>query len=56
MVVRIQLRHDTAQNWTNANPILLSGEVGIETDTNKIKEGNGITKWNDTMYQKTIEI
>ncbi len=23
---------------------------------NKIKEGNGITKWNDTMYQKTIEI
>ena len=49
MAVRIQLRHDTAQNWTNANPILLSGEVGIETDTDRLKIGTG-NKWNDTNY------
>ena len=49
MVVRIQLRHDTAQNWTNANPILLSGEVGIETDTDRLKIGTG-NSWNDTNY------
>ena len=49
MVVRIQLRHDTAQNWTNANPILLSGEVGIETDTDRLKIGTG-NRWNDTNY------
>ena len=49
MVVRIQLRHDTAQNWTNANPILLSGEIGIETDTDRLKIGTG-NRWNDTNY------
>ena len=49
MVVRIQLRHDTAQNWTNVNPILLSGEVGIETDTDRLKIGTG-NRWNDTNY------
>lgn len=49
MVVRIQLRHDTAQNWTNANPILLSGEVGIETDTDRLKIGTG-NRWNNTNY------
>lgn len=27
---RIQLRHDTASNWSTANPVLLDGEVGIE--------------------------
>lgn len=31
---RIQLRHDTASNWSTANPVLLDGEIGIEkTDT-----------------------
>jgi len=45
MAVRIQIRRDTASNWFNANPILLNGELGIETDTNKFKVGNG-TAWN----------
>lgn len=27
---RIQLRHDTASNWSTANPVLLDGEIGIE--------------------------
>jgi len=45
MAIRIQLRRDTAANWTSANPALLAGELGIETDTNKIKIGNG-SNWN----------
>jgi len=45
MATRIQLRRDTAQNWSLNNPILLSGELGIETDTLKIKIGNG-SRWN----------
>jgi len=45
MATRIQLRRDTAQNWSLNNPVLLSGEVGIETDTLKIKIGNG-SRWN----------
>ena len=34
MAVRVQLRRDTAANWTSANPVLASGEMGFESDTN----------------------
>lgn len=47
---------DTSSNLSTANLTLDKERIAIETDTNKIKEGNGITEWNDTMYQKTIEI
>ena len=50
-MTRIQLRHDTATNWTTANPILAEGEVGVETDTNKFKIGDGITTWSELAYQ-----
>lgn len=47
---RIVLRNDTAQNWLTANPILLKGEAGYETDTNKLKFGDGTTNYNDLPY------
>lgn len=47
---RLQLRHDTTANWTAANPLLLQGEMGIETNTNRVKIGNGILRWNDLPY------
>ncbi len=47
---RLRLRHDTAANWTSRNPVLLAGEVGVETDTNKVKVGNGTTAWNSLPY------
>jgi len=50
MAQQIQLRRDTAENWTIINPILAEGEVGVETDTLKIKIGDGITAWNDLEY------
>lgn len=46
----ITLRKDTAANWTTANTILLAGEIGIETDTNRIKIGNGTSTWNALSY------
>lgn len=46
----IQLRTDTAANWTAANPVLAEGEVGIEWDTGKQKNGNGSTAWNSLPY------
>jgi hypothetical protein len=49
-ITKIQLRHDTAANWTSVNPILLEGEVGIETDTRKQKFGDGTTAWNSLPY------
>lgn len=50
--IRVQMaqRKDTAANWTAANPILLSGEIGYETDTKKFKIGNGSTAWNSLAY------
>jgi hypothetical protein len=46
MALKIQLRRDIAANWTANNPLLLNGEVGIETDTLKFKVGNGTQRWN----------
>ena len=50
MAVQIQLRRGTAAQWTSANPTLASGEVGVETDTNKQKIGDGTTAWNSLAY------
>jgi hypothetical protein len=47
---RIRLRRDTAANWTAANPVLLNGEVGIETDTRRFKAGDGTTAWAGLSY------
>jgi hypothetical protein len=46
----IQLRRDTASNWTSANPTLAQGELGVETDTSKIKVGDGSTAWSSLSY------
>ena len=47
---RIQLKHGLAANWTKNNPVLLAGEMGIETDTLKMKVGDGTTNWSDLGY------
>lgn len=46
----IQLRRDTAANWTSENPTLANGEVGYETDTGKFKFGDGSTAWTSLGY------
>jgi hypothetical protein len=46
----IQIRRDTASNWTSANPTLAQGELGIETDTLKVKAGDGSTAWTSASY------
>lgn len=43
-------RNDTAANWTSVNPVLAKGEQGFETDTKKIKVGDGTTAWNSLAY------
>jgi len=48
--VKQQQRIDTAANWTAKNPTLLVGELGIESDTGKIKCGNGATAWSSLAY------
>jgi hypothetical protein len=48
--VRIQLRRGTSSQWDTANPTLAAGEIGIETDTNTFKFGDGVTAWNSLDY------
>lgn len=54
--VQVQHRRDTAANWTAANPVLLSGEFGYETDTGKIKVGDGTTAWNSASYLASFSL
>ena len=48
--VRLQLRRGTSSEWTAANPRLAAGEIGIETDTNTFKFGDGSALWNSLDY------
>jgi len=55
MAIRIQLRRDTAANWVSSNPVLRQGEIGIETDTLKMKLGNGSSTWTQiTAYMNIV--
>ena len=49
-IVRVQLRGDTAANWTSANPVLAAREFAIETDTSRYKIGDGTTAWTSLAY------
>lgn len=46
----MQMRRGTAAAWTAANPILAAGEWGLETDTKKLKMGDGSTAWSSLTY------
>lgn len=47
---RFQFRRDTSARWTEINPILLEGEIGVETDTKLRKMGDGTNTWNNLDY------
>ena len=47
---KIQIRRDTATNWSSTNPTLAAGEIGFDTTNNQIKIGNGSTLWNALDY------
>lgn len=49
-MTQIQLRRDTAANWSSTNPVLASGEPAYETDTGKFKIGDGVTAYNSLDY------
>lgn len=46
----IQIRRDTAADWTSNNPTLSIGQPGYEDDTGKMKIGDGSTAWNSLGY------
>jgi hypothetical protein len=50
MANRIQLRRGDSSEWSNANPTLAQGEIGIELNTRRFKIGDGATPWNLLGY------
>jgi hypothetical protein len=50
MANKMQIRRDSAINWTTTNPTLSQGEMGYELNTGKLKIGNGVDAWADLDY------
>lgn len=48
--IRVQVRRKTAAAWTASDEVLLAGEWGKETDTGKLKQGDGATGWTALDY------
>lgn len=46
----IQYKRGTSSRWVQVNPILAAGEPGLETDTSRVKYGDGFSRWNDLPY------
>jgi hypothetical protein len=53
---RLQVRRGTASTWVNTDPnvVLSAGEIGYETDTGRIKIGDGTTTWNSLDYNAVV--
>ena len=48
--VRLVLCAKTAETWATDTTVLLKGELGIESDTRKVKIGNGTNVFKDLPY------
>lgn len=49
--IRVQVRRKTAAAWAASNEVLLNGEWGLETDTGRVKLGDGVTGYNALPYK-----
>jgi len=48
--IQLQLRRDSAADWTANDPVLAEGELGLELDTDQVKMGDGVTPWTGLPY------
>ena len=48
--IRVQHRRKSASDWQNSEEILLAGELGVESDTGKVKVGDGTSRYTDLHY------
>lgn len=48
--IRVQHRRKSASDWQNSEEILLDGELGVESDTGKVKVGDGTSRYTDLNY------
>lgn len=55
MIVTIRFRRGTTAEWTEANPVLTSGEPGWDTDTEQLKVGDGVSDWDELEWATLTE-
>ena len=48
--VRVQHKRMSASDWASSSLILLDGELGVESDTGKVKVGNGRDRFSALQY------
>lgn len=48
--IRVQHKRMTASEWADSSLILLDGEIGVESDTGRIKVGNGHDLYSALLY------
>lgn len=48
--VRVQHKRMSARDWVSSPLVLLDGELGIESDTGKVKVGNGRDRFSSLQY------
>ena len=46
----VKVKRATAARWASQNPVLAAGEIGYETDTRKMKLGDGTNSWTQLSY------
>ncbi len=54
MPYRILLRRDLSANWNYNDPVLMLGEPGFETDTGRLKIGDGQSQWSALGYVEGV--
>ena len=48
--LKIRIASETAADWTTSDPTLEAGRFGYESDTGKLKVGDGVTAWTSLAY------
>lgn len=47
---RIKQLYGTSETWEEYDPVLFEGEIGIESDTRRMKIGDGESRWSELTY------
>ena len=48
--IRVQHKRMSASDWASSTLVLLDGELGVESDTGKVKVGNGRDRFSALQY------
>ena len=56
MATKIQLRRDTAADWTSGNPTLAAGEFAWESDTNRYKIGDSYDQFVLSLEEESLSL